>query len=110
VRAARVMLQRSRAPRRRSCLRAAVCHFSHWRLRDFDGMYSLEVPRPQMPYRVGMIPVVVTRCIEAAIELEQLRLTTAERLALDCARHGRVLCGPACRHHGIARDLVPSVV
>ena len=111
VRAARVMLQRESASPARRAYAAAVCHFSHWRLRDFDGMYSLEVPRPQMPYRRRhVIPVVVTRCIEAAIELEQLRLTTAKRLALDALDMAESLCGPHAAITALPATLVAQVL
>ena len=111
LRSGRALLQQDSASPGRRAYAAAICRFSHWRLRDIDGVYSVELPRPPLvSSRRYLIPAIITRCIEAAIELEQLRLTTARRLALDALDMADSLCGPHARIAALPATLVAQVL
>src|ERR1700722_20887769 len=72
---------------------SAVCRFAHWRLRDFDGFHSVPRHRPTaiLSKRHAMAAV-INLCVEAALELEQLRLSAAKRLALDALEVAQRVC------------------
>src|ERR1700722_10220687 len=72
---------------------SAVCRFAHWRLRDFDGFHSVPRHRPTaiLSKRNAMAGV-INLCVEAALELEQLRLSAAKRLALDALEVAQRVC------------------
>jgi hypothetical protein len=111
LRSGRALLQQDSASPGRRAYAAAICRFSHWRLRDIDGVYSVELPRPPLvSSRRYLFPAIITRCIEAAIELEQLRLTTARRLALDALDMADSLCGPHARIAALPATLVAQVL
>ncbi len=57
-----------------------VCQFAYWRLRDFAGFHGLL--RQQAAVHRYRLPIVVGLCIDAAMELEQLRPSVAMRLAM----------------------------
>jgi len=71
----------------------AVCRFAHWRLRDFDSFHSVPRHRPTaiLSKRHAMAAV-INLCVEAALELEQLRLSAAKRLALDALEVAQTVC------------------
>jgi len=63
---------------------SAICRFAHWRLRDFDSFHSVSRHRPTITVsKRHAMATVINLCVEAALELEQLRLSAAKRLALD---------------------------
>src|ERR1700723_245665 len=72
---------------------SAVCRFAHWRLRDFDSFHSAPRHRPTaiLSKRYAMAAV-INLCVEAALELEQLRLSVAKRLALDALEVAQTVC------------------
>jgi ATP/maltotriose-dependent transcriptional regulator MalT len=72
---------------------SAVCRFAHWRLRDFDGFHSVPRHRPTVILsKRHAIAAVINLCVEAAFELEQLRLSAAKRLALDALEAAQTAC------------------
>jgi ATP/maltotriose-dependent transcriptional regulator MalT len=72
---------------------SALCRFAHWRLRDFDSFHSVPRHRPTaiLSKRHAMAAV-INLCVEAALELEQLRLSAAKRLALDALEVAQTVC------------------
>jgi len=72
---------------------SAICRFAHWRLRDFDSFHSVPRHRPTaiLSKRHAMAAV-INLCVEAALELEQLRLSAAKRLALDALEVAQSIC------------------
>jgi LuxR family maltose regulon positive regulatory protein len=72
---------------------SAVCRFAHWQLRDFDSFHSVPRHRPTaiLSKRHAMAAV-INLCVEAALELEQLRLSAAKRLALDALEVAQTVC------------------
>jgi ATP/maltotriose-dependent transcriptional regulator MalT len=72
---------------------SAVCRFAHWRLRDLDGFHSVprHSPTAILSKRHAMAAV-INLCVEAALELEQLRLSAAKRLALDALEVAQTVC------------------
>jgi ATP/maltotriose-dependent transcriptional regulator MalT len=72
---------------------SAVCRFAHWRLRDFDGFHSVPRHRPTVILsKRHAMAAVINLCVEAAFELEQLRLSAAKRLALDALELAQTVC------------------
>jgi ATP/maltotriose-dependent transcriptional regulator MalT len=72
---------------------SAVGRFAHWRLRDFDGFYSVPRHRPTVILsKRHAMAAVINLCVEAAVELEQLRLSAAKRLALDALELAQTVC------------------
>jgi ATP/maltotriose-dependent transcriptional regulator MalT len=80
-----------------------LCHFAYWQLGELDAFYSL--PRCRSDSRSARNTLTVfDLSIQAAVELEQLRFSTAKRLASDAlniaetpARPARGLAAlPAC--------------
>jgi LuxR family maltose regulon positive regulatory protein len=73
---------------------SAVCRFAYWRLRDFDSLHCLPRHPPTVVLgRRHAMSAVLNLCVEAAVELEQLRLSAAKRLALDALEMARTVCG-----------------
>ncbi|MDP9009855.1 MAG: LuxR C-terminal-related transcriptional regulator [Pseudomonadota bacterium] len=74
---------------------SAVCRFAHWRLRDFDGVHSVPRHRPTVILsKRHAMAAVINLCVEAGLELEQLRLSAAKRLALDALEAAQTVCKP----------------
>ncbi|MEA3175893.1 MAG: LuxR family transcriptional regulator, maltose regulon positive regulatory protein, partial [Gammaproteobacteria bacterium] len=74
---------------------SAVCRFAHWRLRDFDGFNSVPRHRPTVILsKRHAMAAVINLCVEAAFELEQLRLSGAKRLAMDALEAAQTACKP----------------
>jgi ATP/maltotriose-dependent transcriptional regulator MalT len=72
-----------------------VCRFAYWRLRDFDGFHSLPRPPPTGTLaRRDLVPVILSRCIEASMAMEQLRPAAAKRLAFDAMEMAETRCRP----------------
>jgi ATP/maltotriose-dependent transcriptional regulator MalT len=72
---------------------AALCRFAHWRLRDFDSFHSVPRHRPTaILLKRHAMAAVINLCVEAALELEQLRLSVAKRLALDALEMAQTVC------------------
>jgi len=72
---------------------SAVCRFAHWRLRDFDSFHSVPRNRPTVILsKRHAMAAVINLCVDAALELEQLRLSAAKRLALDALEVAQTVC------------------
>ena len=72
---------------------SAICRFAHWRLRDFDSFHSVSRHRPTVTVsKRHAMATVINLCVEAALELEQLRLSAAKRLALDALELSQTAC------------------
>jgi ATP/maltotriose-dependent transcriptional regulator MalT len=72
---------------------SALCRFAHWRLRDFDSFHSVPRHRPTaILSKRHATAAVINLCVEAALELEQLRLSAAKRLALDALEVAQTVC------------------
>lgn len=72
---------------------SALCRFAHWRLRDFDSFFSVPRHRPTaILSKRRAVAAVINLCVEAALELEQLRLSAAKRLALDALEMAQTVC------------------
>jgi ATP/maltotriose-dependent transcriptional regulator MalT len=63
---------------------SALCRFGYWQLGDLDSFYALpRHPPGAVSGNRETMAAVFDLSIEAAVELEQLRLSAARRLALD---------------------------
>jgi DNA-binding NarL/FixJ family response regulator len=72
---------------------SALCRFAHWRLRDFDSFHSVPRHRPTaILSKRHATAAVINLCVEAALDLEQLRLSAAKRLALDALEVAQTVC------------------
>lgn len=72
---------------------SALCRYAHWRLRDFDSFHSVPRHRPTaILSKRHATAAVINLCVEAALELEQLRLSAAKRLALDALEVAQTVC------------------
>jgi ATP/maltotriose-dependent transcriptional regulator MalT len=62
----------------------ALCRLGFWRLGEFDCFSRLPRPEPRARWsKLAGISVMLDLSIEAAVALDQLRMSTAKRLALD---------------------------
>jgi len=71
----------------------AVGRLAAWRLGDLEAFYAVPVlPALEAPDRAALAATMLDRALDAAVELQQLRLPAADRLAqdaLDLARRPR---------------------
>jgi ATP/maltotriose-dependent transcriptional regulator MalT len=89
----------------------AVCRFAYWRLGDIDGFYSLPRLRPTAAVlRREVMPAVFDQCVEAAIELEQLRPMAAKRLALDALEMAETVCRANCAVTGLPASIAAQIL
>jgi LuxR family maltose regulon positive regulatory protein len=89
----------------------AVCRFAYWRLGEMDGFYSL--PRLRPPGNVlrrAVMPGVFDLCVEAAIELQQLRPLTGKRLALDALEMAENVCRADCTVTGLPASIAAQIL
>ncbi|MDB6045500.1 MAG: Regulatory LuxR family protein [Gammaproteobacteria bacterium] len=89
----------------------AVCRFAYWRLRDFDSLHCLPRHPPTVVLaRRDAMSAVLNLCVEAAVELEQLRLSAAKMLALDALEMARTVCGPDTGLAALPASIVAQVL
>jgi ATP/maltotriose-dependent transcriptional regulator MalT len=89
----------------------AVCRFAYWRLGEMDGFYSL--PRLRSPGKVlrrAVMPVVFDLCVEAAIELQQLRPVAGKHLALDALEMAENVCRGNCTVAGLPASIAAQIL
>src|SRR6202789_2903985 len=89
----------------------AVCRFAYWRLGEMDGFYSL--PRLRAPGKVrrrAVMPAVFDLCVEAAIELQQLRRVAGKRLALDALEMAEIVCRGNCPVAGLPASIAAQIL
>jgi ATP/maltotriose-dependent transcriptional regulator MalT len=90
---------------------SAVCRFAYWRLRDLDSLHCLPRHPPTVVLaRRHAMSAVLNLCVEAAVELEQLRLSAAKRLALDALEMARTVCGPDTGLAALPASIVAQVL
>jgi ATP/maltotriose-dependent transcriptional regulator MalT len=89
----------------------AVCRFAYWRLRDFDSLHRLPRHPPTVVLaREHAMSAVLDLCVEAAVELEQLRLSVARKLALDALEMARTVFGPDTGLAALPASIVAQVL
>jgi len=89
----------------------AVCRFAYWRLGKMDGFYSLRRLRPPgKVLRRGVMPAVFDLCVEAAIELQQLRPVAGKRLALDALEMAENVCRANCTVTGLPASIAAQIL
>jgi ATP/maltotriose-dependent transcriptional regulator MalT len=72
---------------------SAICRFAYWRQRDLESFHSVARHRPNVILsKRHAMAAVINLCVEAALELEQLRLSAAKRLALDALEVAQTVC------------------
>ncbi|MEJ0085234.1 MAG: LuxR C-terminal-related transcriptional regulator [Pseudomonadota bacterium] len=85
-----------------------VCQFAFWRLRDFEGLHG--VPRQPAAARRYRLAAIVGWCIDGSIELEQLRLSVAKRLALRALEETETACGSGSVLSAVPASLAAQVL
>jgi ATP/maltotriose-dependent transcriptional regulator MalT len=89
----------------------AVCRFAHWRLGEMDGFYALPRLQPHgKPRRRAALAAVFDLCVEAAIELQQLRPVAGKRLALDALEMAEGLRRDDCTIAGLPASIAAHVL
>jgi ATP/maltotriose-dependent transcriptional regulator MalT len=90
---------------------STLCRFAHWRLRDFDSFHSVSRHRPTAALsKRHAVAAVINLCVEAALELEQLRLSAAKRLALDALEVAQTVCKPTDGLPALPASIVAQVL
>jgi ATP/maltotriose-dependent transcriptional regulator MalT len=105
------VLKIRRTARQTETAALAVCRFACWRLRDIDGFYSFPRLRPTGKVLMrGVMAAVFDQCVEAAIELEQLRPLAAKRLALDALEMAETVCRANCAVTGLPASIAAQIL